>query len=72
MRVTPLMQFYVGVLHGIGNPGAVGVFPWGGAGADDSGKILIEGHLIALLAHQFVQAARDMQFVGKQHGARIG
>ncbi|MNY31602.1 hypothetical protein D3C86_1657710 [compost metagenome] len=71
MRVTALVQLEVGLLHGVGDPGAVGVFPWRGASADNRGEIPVEGHLVALLAQQFVQAARDMQFVGKQNGARV-
>ena len=65
------MQFYVSILHGLGDPGAVGVITRCSAGADDGVEILIEGHLIALLAQQLAETARDVQFVGKQHGARV-
>jgi hypothetical protein len=71
MREAATMQFNVGVLHGFGDPGAVGVIPWRGAGADHGVEVLVEGHLVAFLAQQFAEAARDMQFVGKQHCARI-
>ncbi|MNN69617.1 hypothetical protein D3C81_1854230 [compost metagenome] len=66
-----LVQFDVGVLHGFGDPGAIGVIPRRGTSADDGRKIFVEGHLIALLAQQFVKAAGNVQFVGKQNGARI-
>ncbi|MNL31910.1 hypothetical protein D3C87_1537260 [compost metagenome] len=50
VRVATPVQFDVGVLHGLGDPGAVGVIPGRGTGADDGGEVLVKGHLIALLA----------------------
>ncbi|MCY1415782.1 hypothetical protein D9M71_312760 [compost metagenome] len=72
MGVTLLVQFQIGGLHLVGDPGAVGVGSRCGAGLDDSGKVLVEGDSIALLAQQFSQAAGDMQFFREEYRARVG
>nr|GFD52601.1 hypothetical protein [Tanacetum cinerariifolium] len=41
------------------------------AGAYDRRKVLVEGHLILLLAQHFGQAAGNVQFLRKQYRARI-
>ncbi|MNZ81536.1 hypothetical protein D3C78_1002070 [compost metagenome] len=72
MGKTLLVQFQVGRLHAVGDPGAVGVVAGGGAGVDDSGKVLVEADLVVTLADELAQRARHVQFVGKQHGTRVG
>ncbi len=66
-----LMQLQVGILHALGDPGAVGVAAWPCAGVDHSREILVEADAVALLTQQLGQATRNMQLVGEQHGARV-
>ena len=66
------MQLQVGRLHGCGDPGAVGIRARRGTGLNDLAELLVEGDLVALLAQAFLQAARYMQFVWEQYGARVG
>ncbi len=70
--VAALVQLQVGVLYTFGDPGAISVGAWRGAGLDDRSEVLVEGDGIALLAQQFAQAAGDMQFVREYHGAWVG
>ena len=66
------VQFQIGGAHGFGDPGAVGVIARFGAALDDAGEIRVESDLKALLAQQFGQAARQVEFIRKQHRARVG
>ncbi len=72
MSVAALVQLQIGLLHGLADPGAVGVSAWGCAGADHGSEIPVEGHFIALFAQQLAQAAGYVQLIREEHGARIG
>ncbi|MNT06565.1 hypothetical protein D3C72_1412360 [compost metagenome] len=67
-----LMQFEVGRLHAVGDPGAIGVVAGRRAGFDHGGKILVETDLVMALADELAQRARYVQFVGKQHRTWVG
>ncbi len=41
-------------------------------GLNDSGEVLVEGYLVALLAQQLGEAAGHVQLCGEQHCARVG
>ncbi len=72
MRVSQFMHTQIGYLHISGNPCAVVVSTWCGAGLNNLLETAIEGYLKAATPECFAQTAGDFQFVREQDGTWIG
>ena len=71
MGMAAGVKLDIGVLHVVGNPGAVRVVTGCCTGLDYGGKITVKADLITLLAQQLAQAAGHVKLFREEHCARI-